>query len=69
MTPEDEPSRWEGVQYPTWEEQRAITKTSRKNEAAGSKQKWHSVVDKSGGESKSDAVKNNITYEPRMLGP
>ena len=61
MTPGNEAPRWEGVQYATWEEQRAITKTSRKNEAAGPKQKWHSVMDESGGESKSDAVKNNIT--------
>ena len=39
MTLEDEPPRSEGVQYPTGEEQRAITNSSRKNEAAGPKQK------------------------------
>ena len=39
--------------HPTcyWEEQRAITNSSRKNEEAGPKQKRHSVVDMSGGES------------------
>ena len=52
MTLEDEPSTLEGVQYTTGEEQRAITNSSRKNEAAGQKQKQHSVVDVSGGESK-----------------
>ena len=52
MTLEDEPSTLEGVQYATGEEQRAITNSSRKNEAAGQKQKQHSVVDVSGGESK-----------------
>ena len=35
----------EGVQYATGEKQRAITNSSRKNEAAGPKQKQHSVVD------------------------
>ena len=34
---------------------------TRKSEVAGPKQKWHSVVDVSGGEIKSDAVKNNIS--------
>ena len=52
MTLEDEPPRSEGVQYPTGEEQRAITNSSRKNEAAGPKWERHSVVDVSGGESK-----------------
>ena len=40
------------VQYVTREEWRAITNSSRKNEAAGPKQKQHSVVDVSGRESK-----------------
>ena len=35
----------EGVQYATGEKQRATTNSSRKNEAAGPKQKQHSVVD------------------------
>ena len=52
MMPEAEPPRSESVQYATGEEQRAITNISRKNEAAGPKWKWRSVVDVSGGESK-----------------
>ena len=39
MTPEGEFPRLEGVQYATGEEQRAITNTSSKNQAAGPKQK------------------------------
>ena len=38
------PPKLEGVQYATGEEQRAITNSSRKNEAAGPKQKGHSAV-------------------------
>ena len=34
MTLEDNPPRLEGVQYPTGEEWRAITNSSRKNEVA-----------------------------------
>ena len=49
MTPEDETLRLVGVQYATGEEQR---NSSRKNEEAGLKQKYHSVVDVSDGESK-----------------
>ena len=58
MTPEDEHCllQLEGVQYPTGEEQRAISNSSWKNEAAGPKWKQHSVVVKV----KSDAVKSNI---------
>ena len=52
MTPEDESPRLEGVQYATAEEQRAITNSSRQNEAAGTKWKRHSGVDVSGDESK-----------------
>ena len=51
MTLEDEAPRLEGVQYATGEEQRAITNSSRKSEAAAPKWKRHSVVDVSGGES------------------
>ena len=40
-----------GVQYATGEEQRAIMNSTKKNEMAGPKQKWHYVVDVSGGES------------------
>ena len=39
LIPEDEPPKLEGVQYATGEEQRAITNSSRKNEAAGPKRK------------------------------
>ena len=41
MTLEDEPFRSEGIQYINGQEQRAITNSSRKNEVAGRKQKWH----------------------------
>ena len=43
MTPEDEALRPEGVQYAPWEEQRAITNSSRKNEVAGPEQKHPQV--------------------------
>ena len=39
IIPEDEPTRPEGVQYATGEDQRAITNSSRKNEEPGTKQK------------------------------
>ena len=45
ITPEDEPPRSECVQYATGEGWRAISDSSRKNEASGPKWKWHSVVD------------------------
>ena len=51
MTLEDEPPRPESVQYATGEEQRAITNSSRKNEAARPRQKRRSVVNVSGSES------------------
>ena len=47
----------EDVQYATGEEQRAIAKSSRKNEEAGPKQKCRSAVDVSGGESKVQCCK------------
>ena len=52
MTSEDEPPRTEGLQHATVEEQRAITNHSRKNEAAGPKQKQCPVAAVSSGESK-----------------
>ena len=55
MTLEDEhplPPRSEDVQYATGEEQKAITSSSRKNEADGPKQKRCSVAFVSGGERK-----------------
>ena len=60
MTPEDEPPRSENVQYTTREEQTAIISSSRKNEAATPKWKWHSVVDVSGVKVKSNAVQNTM---------
>ena len=52
MTVGDEPPRSEGVQNVTGEEWRAITSSSRKNEAAETKRKQRSAVDVSGGKSK-----------------
>ena len=57
MTLEDEPLRLEGVQYATRGEWRAITNSSRKNEAAGPKWKQCLVVDVSGDESKVQCCK------------
>ena len=61
MTLEDElQSQKESLQYATGEEQRTITNSSRKNEEAGPKQKWCSVVDVSGSESKVQCCKDGI---------
>ena len=57
MTPEDEHSRLEGVQYATGEEWSTITNSSRNNEADGPKQKQCSFVDVSGVESKVQCCK------------
>ena len=46
------PTRLECVQHATGEDWNTITKSSRKNKAAGPKQKWHWVVTVSAGESK-----------------
>ena len=54
MTPEDKLPRWVGVQYGTREEWRNSFKN---NEEAGPKQKHHSVVDVSGGESRVQCCK------------
>ena len=51
MTVENEPQRLEGMQYATGKQQKAITNSSRKNEAAGPKQKCCLVVKLSHGES------------------
>ena len=56
-TLEDKPPRLVGVQYATGEEWRAITNSSGKNEVAGPKQKWRSVMDGSGGERKVQCCK------------
>ena len=66
-TLKDESPRSEGVQQATGEEHRVITNSSRKNEVAGSKRKRQSVVDHSGGDSKSD--EQYIAQEHGMLGP
>ena len=56
MMPEDEPLRSVGVQYVTGEKRR---NSSRKNGESSSKEKQHSAVDVSGGEIKSNVIKNN----------
>ena len=63
MTLEDEPPRLEGVHYATGEEWRTITNSCRKNEVAGPKWKWHSVVDISGGESEVQCCKEQYCVE------
>ena len=68
-TPEDKPLRSEDVQYATGENQKAITNSSRKNKAPGPKPKQNSVVDVSGGQSKVRCCKEQLSYEPGMLGP
>ena len=69
MTLEDDPTMSESAQYATGEEQRAITNSSRKKKRLGQSrndpQLWMCIVEKG----KSDAIKNNITQEPGMLGP
>ena len=59
-TLKDELLRLVGAQYATREEWR---NNSRKNKETEQKQKQQPVVDV-----KSDAVRNNITWEPGMLG-
>ena len=61
------PQKKEGVQHR--EEQRAITNSSRKNEAAGPKWKQRSVGMCLVVEIMSNAVKKNTTWELGMLGP
>ena len=69
MTPEDELPRSQDVQYATGREWRDIINSSRNNKVDRPKQKWHSVVDMSVMKVKSNAIKNNIAYEPGVLGP
>ena len=57
VTMKDELPKLVGAQYATGEEQR---NSSRRNEEAEPKRKQCPVVDVSGGESKSDAIKNYI---------
>ena len=62
------PPRWEGVQYATGKEQRIITNSSRKNGAAGPKQKQHSVVDMSDGENKVQSCKKKKKKKQYCIG-
>ena len=65
-TLKDELPRSVVAQYATGDQWR---NNSRKNEEMEPKQKQHPVVDVTGDWSKADAVKNNIAWEPGMLGP
>ena len=56
-------SQVKGVQYAPGEEQKAITNSFRKNEAAGPKPRWCSVVDVSGGESEVQCYKEQCCIE------
>ena len=72
MTPQNETPRSEGVQYATGEEQRTAAYGSREEEAAGSKQERHSVVDVSGDESKLRCCKEEYcigTWNVRSMNP
>ena len=51
-TPNNKPPRPESVQHAPGEERRTVTISSKKNELAGPKRKWHPVVDISGDGSK-----------------
>ena len=69
MTPEDESYGSKDIRYATGEEQRTITKNSRKNEAtepSGNDTQWWMCL---AVKVKSDAIKKNIAQEPGMLGP
>ena len=55
--------------YPIGYWGRAISSSSRKNEADRPKQKWPSVMDVSAGESKVWSCNKHIAEEPGMLGP
>ena len=59
MTPKDEPTGSEGIQYAAGEEQRAILNGPRENEVDELKWKRCSIVDVSGGERKFPCCKNN----------
>ena len=66
MTLKDELPRSVGAKNATGEEQR---NTSGKNEEMEPKRKQRPVVDVTGDGVKNNAVKNNISQEPGMLGP
>ena len=70
MTLKDESPRSEGVQYAPGEEWRRTTNIPRKNEAAGPKRKWCSVVDVPGDESKIQCCKEQYcigTWDVRSV--
>ena len=64
-TLKDELSRSVGAQYATGDQWRNSSKKKRQSQSKNNTQLWMSLVM----EVKSDAVKNNIAQEPRMLGP
>ena len=67
-----QPPRSEGVHYATGEEWRAITDSSRKNEAAGPVWNQCSDVDVSGGQSKIRCYKEQFcigTWNDRFMNP
>ena len=65
-TLKDELPRSVGAQYATGDQWR---NNSRKNEGMEPQQKQYPVVDVTGDEARSDAVKNNTAQEPGMSGP
>ena len=70
LTPEEECPTLEVVQYTTGGKLRTITNTARKKEEARAKQKWCSVVDLSGGESKVQCCKEQYgkgTWNVRFM--
>ena len=67
LTPKDKPLRSKVVQYAIGEERRTTTNSSRKNEAAGPKQKWPSIVDVSGDDSKIWCYKEQYCVRPWNL--
>ena len=70
LIPEEEYPTLEVVQYATGGKLRAITDRARKKEEAGPKQKWCSVVDLSGGESKVQCCKEQYgkgTWNVRFM--
>ena len=72
LIPEEECPTLEVVQYATGGKLRAITDRARKKEEAGPKQKWCSVVDLSGGESKVQCCKEQYgkgTWNVRFMNP
>ena len=69
MTPEDEPPRSEGVQYATGESGGQLLIAPKRMKWLGQRsndaQLWMCLVVKV----ESSVVKNNVAWEPGMLGP